>query len=182
MNRNNVRSAALFIATSLDGFIARPDGDISFLDSMAVPGEDYGYQQFIDSVDTVVVGRNTWEKVQSMGISMPYPGKQVYVVTQTLTNIPEGAQIWRGNPVKLIQNLKLKPGAKIYVDGGAQVIKSLLIGHQIDEITLSVVPVMLGEGIRLFAENLHQQNLKLQSAKSFKTGLVQSHYRLDNLS
>lgn len=173
------RKLCLFIAMSLDGYIAKPDGDISFLDDMNQEGEDYGYSAFIETVDTVILGRKTYDKILSMGVESPYGERDVYVVTRTLRENSGKTTFYSGDLKQLVLTLKSKPGKNIYCDGGAEIIAQLIHENLIDEITVSIVPVLLGDGIRLFGGNFQEKKLKLTENKSFEKGLVQLQYVLE---
>jgi dihydrofolate reductase len=173
---NDQRKVILFIAMSIDGFIAKSDGDISFLSVVEKEGEDYGYSKFLESVDTVVLGRKTYEKVLSMGIEQPYGDRKVIVLTRNPH--PETDQItyFSGNLQDLILTLKRQKGKHIYCDGGAETIHQLLLDDLIDEMIISVIPVLLGNGIRLFGQSSPERKLHLIKSTSFEKGLVQLHY------
>ncbi len=173
------RKLCLFIAMSIDGYIAQPDGDISFLDEMNQEGEDYGYSAFIETVDTVLLGRKTYEKIQSMGIESPYGDRAVHVITRTPRVNSGKTTFYSGDLNELVTALKSKSGKNIYCDGGAEIVQQLLSLDLIDEITISIIPVLLGEGIRLFSDHFQEKKLKLTESKSFEKGLVQLHYRLE---
>lgn len=172
-----MRKVKLFIATSLDGFIAAPDGGIDWLSMVEKPGEDYGYAAFDATTDTVIMGRKTYEKVLSFGIDYPHRNKQSYIITQTLAASGDAKiHFYGGDLSELITGLKKTTGKDIFVDGGAQVVNALLKEQLIDEFIISVIPVLLGDGIRLFGGVFPGQKLKLQQVKHFDSGLVQSHY------
>jgi dihydrofolate reductase len=170
------RKVILYIAMSLDGFIAKSDGDISFLSAVEKEGEDYGYFQFMESVDTVILGRKTFDKIHSMGIELPYGSREVYVLTRTPGPDSGTVRFYAGNLSDLISTLKSQEGKHIYCDGGAETVHQLLQEDLIDELIISVIPVLLGDGIRLFKGDLQQKKLHLASSKSFEKGLVQLHY------
>lgn len=172
------RKLCLFIAMSLDGFIAKSDGDISFLNQVELEGEDYGYSEFISTVDTVILGRKTYDKVLSMDIEYPYGDRQVFVITRTPRPDSGKTVFFSGKLTDLVLSLKNQPGQNIYCDGGAETISYLLQENLIDEITVSIIPVLLGDGIRLFGQSFPEQKLQLVSSKSFEKGLVQLHYIL----
>ncbi len=161
---------------SLDGYIAKPDGNISFLDQMNQESEDYGYSAFIENVDTVILGRKTYDKLTSMGVETPYDERDVFVLTRNRQNTKGKTIFYSGDLNELINALKSRNGTNIYCDGGAETIQQLLRAQLIDEMVISVVPVLLGEGIRLFDNTYPQQSLKLIGSKSFEKGLVQLHY------
>jgi len=170
------RKVILFIAMSLDGFIAKTDGDISFLSQVEQEGEDYGYSSFIETVDTVILGRKTYDKVLSMGIDWPYGDRKVYILTRTPKPDPGNIQFYSGSLPDLISSLKNQEGKHIYCDGGAETVHQLLQDDMIDELTISIIPVFLGDGIRLFKGGLQEKKLEFINAKTFEKGLVQLQY------
>jgi len=179
-NRNKIlnmnRKLCLFIAMSLDGYIAKPDGDISFLDEMNQEGEDYGYKAYIESVDTILLGRKTYDKILSMGVDSPYGDRDVYVVSRTPRENSGKTTFYSGDLKQLVTTLKSKSGKNIYCDGGAEIVQQLLNLDLIDEITISIIPIILGTGIRLFDGIYPEQKLTLLESKSFHKGLTQLHY------
>lgn len=173
------RKAVVFIAASIDGFIATHDDDLSFLSAVEKEGEDYGYAAFISTVDTVILGKKTYDKVISMGYPFPHADKEAYIITRTPQPSAGSAQFYTGDVVDLLQRLKQQEGRTIFIDGGAYVVNRLLQAKLIDELYLSVIPVMLGSGIALFQQNNPLQKAQLLQSKSYDTGLVQMHYRFE---
>lgn len=172
------RKVVLYIATSLDGYIAGSDDDLSWLSIVEKEGEDYGYGKFIATVDTVIVGRKTYDKVLSMGIEFPHADKDCYIITRN-KRTPEGnVKFYTGYLKTLISSLKSQPGKTIFCDGGAEIVALLLKDHLIDEFIISVIPVFLGSGTRLFKDGRPGGNLQFISSQSFASGLVQLHYVL----
>ena len=174
---NTERKVILYIAQSLDGFIAREDDDISWLSVVEREGEDYGYQAFVDTVDTVFMGRRTYEKVLSFGIEFPHKNRKCYVLTQSRIGSNENVTYFGGNLEALIQDLKSKEGGNIFIDGGAEAVRAFKSKDSIDEYVVSIIPIMLGKGIRLFKETDVESALELIGSKSFDSGLVQLNYR-----
>ncbi|MFY7839009.1 MAG: dihydrofolate reductase family protein [Lacibacter sp.] len=172
------RKAVVFIAASIDGFIATNDGDLGFLSAVEREGEDYGYAAFISTVDTVVLGKRTYDKVIAMGYPFPHADKEAYIITRTPKDAIGSTTFYTGDVAKLLQELKQHDGRTIFIDGGAYVVNCLLKAHLIDELYLSIIPVMLGSGIALFEQNNPAQKMQLLQTKSFDTGLVQLHYRM----
>lgn len=170
------RNVILYIAMSLDGFIAKSDGDISFLSQVEQEGEDYGYSVFTETVDTVILGRKTYDKVLSMGFEAPYGEREVYVLTRSHKPDSGTIHFYSGNLPELIFRLKNLEGKHIYCDGGAETVHQFLENDLFDELIISIIPVLLGDGIRLFGQSFPEQKLQLVSSKSFKKGLVQLHY------
>lgn len=174
-----MRKVKLFIACSADGFIARPDGDISWLSTVESPGEDYGYAAFYETVDTIILGRKTYDKVLSFGIDYPHRQKTTYVITRSQKPTEGSVHFYNGDLTKLIQQLNAVSGKDIFVDGGAEVIHALLKEQLIDEMIISYIPLLLGGGIRLFKEGYAERKLKLLETKSYPSGLVQVKYEVN---
>jgi len=174
------RKVIVYIAASVDGYIAAPDGDLSFLSKVEKEGEDYGYGAFISTVDTVVLGKNTYDKVLSMGYPFPHADKEAYIITRTERATDGTIHFYTGDVVELLTRLKEKNGKNIFIDGGAFVVNRLLSHGLVDELYLSYIPVLLGNGIALFKQGNPLQSLELQTVKTFETGLVQLHYRFAN--
>lgn len=170
------RPLTLYIACSLDGYIARPDGDIDWLASVEAPPEDYGYAAFVATVDTIIMGRKTYEKVLSFGIPWPHAGKKCYVLSRSQQGSNEQVEFYGGDPADLVEQLRKQPGAGIYCDGGAETVDALARRDLIDRYVISVIPVLLGEGIHLFKQGRPQHQLTLLNAVSYPSGLVQLQY------
>ncbi len=172
------RKLVLYIAASLDGYIAAHDGNIDFLNIVNTPGEDFGYADFLNTVDTVIWGRKTFDKVLSFGIDIPHADKQLFVVSKTRTGNHAHA-IYHSNVIELVQQLKAGSGKDIYCDGGAEIVTQLLQHQLIDRIIVSIIPHLLGSGIRLFGDNLGEQPLKFKRSITYPCGLVQLWYEKD---
>ncbi len=170
------RKVILYIAMSLDGFIAKKDDDISFLSMVEQESEDYGYSDFIRNIDTVILGRKTYSKVLEMGFGFPHSDKETYIITRTSKPKENLVNFYTGNINELIETLKNKNGKNIFVDGGAEVVNELLKDDLIDEFYISIIPILLGDGIPLFKGSNPELKLKLVSSKKFAKGLVQLHY------
>lgn len=165
---------SVFIATSLDGFIAKPDGTFDFLSIVEQAGEDYGFADFFASVDALVIGRNTYETALAFP-EWPYAGKRCVVLTHRETPSIHGEQFFAGEPPALLETLALAGAQRLYVDGGA-VIRAFLSENLIDDMTLSIIPVLLGRGISLFGAEVPEQTLKLERSQAYASGLVQLTY------
>lgn len=175
---NNSRKVILYIAASLDGYIAKPNDDLSFLSLAEQEGDYYGYGQFMNTVDTMVLGRKTYDWVVGQVGSFPDEGKTVYVITQTPREPIGNICFYTGSPQTLITTLKNQPGQNIFINGGAQLVNSLLQHRLIEEFIISVIPVLVGSGTRLFARGQPEQSLQLLACRHYATGLAQLHYRL----
>ena len=174
------RKLILYIAMSLDGYIARKDDDLSWLSVVENEGEDYGYGAFISTVDTVILGKRTYDKVLSMGYDFPHADKESYIITRTPQPSVGNVHFYTEDLPLLVQQLKRKEGKNIFCDGGATVVHQLMKDHLIDEIIVSVIPILLGDGIRLFQADMPEHQLTLLSAKAFDKGLVQLHYSVSS--
>ncbi|MEZ5107072.1 MAG: dihydrofolate reductase family protein [Draconibacterium sp.] len=174
-----MRKLSLFIATSLDGYIAKPNDDLSFLKLVEKEGEDYGYAEFTANIDTIILGRKTYDYVLKEIDSSHYDNGQrdVYVITRTERPRTGRTTFYTGKLSELIQQLKSESGKNIYCDGGAEIINELLKSDLVDEFIISVIPVLVGSGTRLFKEGRPEQLLELVRVKTFDTGLTQLHYR-----
>jgi len=175
--RSGDRKVILYIAMSFDGYIAKRDGDLSFLSIVEKEGENYGYTDFVKTVDTVIVGRKTYDKILSMGYAFPHSDKDTYIITRTSRPSVGSVKFYTGSLNDLVARLKSTDGKHIFVDGGAEIVNELLKDNLIDEFYISVIPVLLGDGISLFKSGRPVIGLKLISSKSFEKGLVQLHYK-----
>lgn len=174
-----MRTLSLFIATSLDGYIAKPNDDLSFLKMVEKQGEDYGYAAFTANIDTIILGRKTYDYVvREIGPAHYENGERdVYVITRTERPDKGRTKFYSGSLKDLIQRLKSEAGKGIYCDGGAEVIHELLNNDLVDELIISVIPVLLGNGTRLFKDGRPEQLLEFVQTQAFDTGLVQLHYK-----
>lgn len=168
-------TCCVFIATSVDGFIARPDGRIDWLSRADWPGEDYGYARFFASIDAIVLGRKTWETVLGFD-AWPYDGKRCVVMTHRSLAPRANEEASASPPRELVERLGREGVRRVYVDGGA-VITSFLAAGLIDELTVTQVPVLLGEGVPLFGPGRPEQGLSLVESRAFPSGVVQSTWR-----
>jgi len=175
----------LYIAATLDGFIAREDGSIDWLTGMPNPGgTDHGYNEFLQSVDTLVMGRKTYDDVLGFGIPWPYPDHKTYVVTANndfKTSTP-ATEIIHAINRETIQMLKRASRNNIWLVGGGEIVTAFLNENAIDEMIISVIPILLGKGIRLFQHELKETRFGLVSAQTFETGVVNLVYRKSEIS
>jgi dihydrofolate reductase len=174
-------TAHVFIATSLDGFIARPDGDIGWLLQRDDPAEDHGYPAFIADKDVIVMGRGSYEKVLSFD-TWPYD-MPVLVLSRELADAPV-PEVLKGKlrfsnlaPGDAMEELARQNVRRVYLDGG-RLVQSFLREGLIADMVITTVPVLLGSGRPLFGELARDIDLKLVSSRSFPSGLVQSTYRV----
>lgn len=179
-------SVSVFIATSLDGFIARSDGSLDWLDdanATVTEGEDCGYTEFMKSVDVLVMGRKTYEKVLSFG-AWPYGGTHVVVLSscpiEFPNHLPDSVAHSSETPSALLQRLESEKVAHVYVDGGVTIQRFLAEGL-VDKITVTTIPILLGKGLPLFGALGCDVHLTHIATKTFDFGFVQSTYGVNSL-
>ena len=165
----------MFIAASLDGFIARRDGSIDWLPAVDARGEDHGFARFFGEVDALLVGRSTWEVACGFD-PWPYGGKRVAVLAHAPREARHGETFHAGDPGAVLDALGREGARRVYADGGS-VVSQLLAARRVDDLTVSIVPVILGDGIRLFQPPLPECALVLEATVPFPSGLVQLRYR-----
>lgn len=178
--------ASVFIATSLDGFIARADGGLDWLDdaNATVPaGEDCGYGEFMQSVDALVMGRRTYEKVRTFG-PWAYGETPVIVLSRTPIvfpdEVPDCVTHSSESPEELHRRLSSEGAKKLYIDGGVTIQRFLRAGL-INELVVTAIPILLGEGIPLFGPLDKDIRLTHQDTKTFDCGFVQSKYKVHSI-
>jgi dihydrofolate reductase len=176
-------SCSVFIATSLDGYIAREDGSIDWLEqaNTSIPaGEDCGYGEFFTSVDALVMGRNTFEQVRSFE-PWPYGDKRVVVMSSRNMEIPRAlsatVSATAEPPVQVVMQLAAKGLHHLYIDGG-KTIQSFLRAGLINELTITLIPVLLGAGRPLFGPLNNDVQLEHLATRSYDFGFVQNRYRV----
>lgn len=171
------RKLILYIATSLDGYIAQTNDDLSFLSMVEQEGQDYGYADFVKTIDAVIVGRKTYDKVISMGFDFPHADKDAYIITRAPRPNIGNVKFYTGDLKTLVEKLKAESGKNIFCDGGAEIVNELLQHNLIDEFIISIIPILVGNGTKLFKDGRPEQKLELVSVKSFDKGLTQLHYK-----
>jgi len=172
--------ASVFVGTSVDGFIARQNGDLDWLPSGG--GEPHGYDEFIASVDTIVIGRKTFETVMAFE-TWPYADKRVVVLSSQPVDLKgalaRGGVVKQmgGPPAEIVSKLAARGALHVYVDGGITVQRFLRVGL-IDRLVITRVPVLIGDGIPLFASLPQDVPLRHIATRSYPSGLVQSEYEV----
>lgn len=171
---------SVYIATSVDGFIAGTRGEIDWLQNpaYAIAGEDFGYAEFMSGVDAIVMGWNTFAKVLEFP-EWPYGKTPVVVLSSSTRKIPQGipAEISCETPAEITARLRLAGFQRIYVDGG-KVISAFLAAQLVTDLTLTRIPLLLGEGIPLFSAPARQTGLRHSSTRVWPNGFVQSLYQV----
>jgi dihydrofolate reductase len=172
----------VYIATSMDGYIATKDGGLDWLNEIGDPDCGIGFSEFMDSIDALVMGRNTYEKVLSFGVEWPYL-KKVFVLSNTLKKVDPSvagkAEVINGTLKEIIGKLNDVGYEHLYIDGG-KTIQSFLKEDLIDEMIITKVPAVLGEGIPLFENNDHESRFKLVASMEGNNGAIQFHYKRDS--
>jgi len=166
-----VRNLVLFVATSLDGYIAGPNGEIDWL----FTDQDYGYAEFLTRVDTVVMGRKTWEQSLTFGEDV-YQGRQQFVFTRQPRAAAPGATFVSDPVGPFVSALKQRQAGTIWLIGGAQIVGECVRHDLIDEYQIFVHPVILGSGISLFPPGLPLRQLCSTGLQAFDTGLIRLDY------
>ena len=167
---------SVFLGVSLDGFIAREDFSLDWLEQVQTdPPEDTGYTDFMASVDVLVMGRHTYDSVLAFP-TWPYAGKQVVVLSSRELSPVHGETFRRGPLPELIGALEAEGVRRVYLDGGAVVRQGLAAGL-VTDMTLAWLPTVLGRGRPLFGPELTESRWTLQASRSFPSGLVQATYR-----
>ena len=169
--------ASVFIGTSVDGFIARLNGDLDFLP--AGGGEPHGYREFMETVDALVIGRKTYETVLAFE-TWPYAEKRVFVLsTRPLAPAPPDAVVehMSGDPAEIVSQLETRGIKHVYVDGGIT-IQGFLQAGLIQRLIITRVPVLIGDGVSLFGPLPHDVRLEHVATRDYPSGLVQTEYRV----
>lgn len=175
LNKKQKPKISVYIALSIDGYIARKDDSLDWLDRVGGFDEDYGFQQMLDGIDALIIGRKTYEIAST--VPDPYPGKRVVVLSNTLGSVKAGMELYKGNLSDLAEKL-YKEGVKhIWVDGGSTISQFLDL-ELVDQMTLSVIPIVLGSGLPLFHAIGKEIPCRLISSQAYQSGLVQQHYEI----
>lgn len=169
-----------YLAVSLDGYIADSDGSVNWLNELPNPEKsDYGFNDFLDSIDAILMGANTFRSVQSFGV-WPYT-KPVYVLSNSIKTIPHGFEdkviLINGKLTEVFEKMKASGFHNIYADGGV-VVKNCILENILDELHITHIPVTLGAGISLFPTSNKKLNFEHIKTKVLGVGLVKSHYKI----
>ncbi len=167
---------SVFVATSVDGFIATVDGGLDWLNAAVDPSEDYGYYDFLDSVDALAMGRRTYDSIAHID-PLPFGNRPVFVFTREKGLTRSGVVFIDASPADAAVTFKLMGLERVYVDGGV-LISSFLEHGLIDDMTITQVPVLLGVGTRLFHDVIRPTALTLESSRSWPSGVVSQVYSI----
>lgn len=176
------RKIILYIACSLDGKIADRTGGVSWLESLPNPDQtDYGYAEFLASVDTTIMGNKTYQQILGFGIDFPYKEKINYVITRNTSLVKdEYVQYVSAGIPDFIMELKQKPGKHIWCIGGGEVVALLLNHALIDEVRVFIMPVILGSGVPLVTELNQINHLQLIKTRTYASGAIELSYRMSH--
>jgi len=175
----NRRRVIVHIATSADGYIARPDGDLDWLTSRPAPKGFYGMNAFMRSIDTKVLGRRTYEASLRLGARFDDGSRTVVFSGKPRpSDAPAGVEFVKDDIPGFVNHLRAQSGKDVWLMGGGGIIASFLDAQAIDEFVISVAPVFIGDGIPLIARRHRHVPLQLLSVEKFDDGLVQSRFRL----
>jgi dihydrofolate reductase len=172
-------NVVLYVAASLDGFIARENGSVDWLDPYQKPGEDYGYAGFYRSVGATIMGANTYRQVKEFG-RWPYGDTVNYVISTVMMDQPKGGRVnyYYGDLAGLVREAGAQTRKDIWLVGGAQVTQEFWRLGLIDEIFLTIIPVMLGSGLPLFDTTGREADLQLRHNANYRNGVVQMRYKV----
>ncbi|NND08725.1 MAG: dihydrofolate reductase [Saprospiraceae bacterium] len=176
------RKLKLYIACSLNGYIADADGSVAFLEKVPNPeGLDYGYATFYDTIDTTIQGFTTYQQIIEWDIPFPYQGKKNYVFTnRKVQSESTDVTFVTEDHAGFLQNLKKQDGGDIWLIGGGRLNQFCLDHGLIDEMNTFIMPILLPNGIPMFAQFLEETDLKLISQETYSNGVVRLNYKLDN--
>ena len=173
------RKVIVHIAASADGYIARPDGDLEWLTSRPAPEGFYGMNAFMKSIDTLLLGRKTYEVSLSLGGKFDSKNRTIVFSRHPAPpDAPSGVEFVSGAIGSVVSSLRDQAGKDIWLMGGGELIASFLDEQAIDEFVVSVAPVFIGDGVPLIARRYRHVPLDLQSVERFEDGVVQLHYRV----
>lgn len=172
--------AILYIASSLDGYIAGENEDLSFLNSVEKKGEDYGYSAFMETIDTVIMGKTTYDWIIRNAPEYQHENKETYIITHRPLSDSDNERnkhlkSFSGDIASLVSKLKSE-GKSLFIEGGSQIILQLMKEKLIDEYYIAIIPVLLGGGTLLFSPGFPVLYISLVDVKSYETGLVHLHY------
>ncbi|MBG9465132.1 diacylglycerol kinase [Bacillus thuringiensis] len=168
------RKIILFIGTSIDGYIANEDGNLDWLESTETTG-DTGYATLLERIDTVVMGKNTYDSIRGFDMDYPYANYTNYVFSSSMEGKDEYAQFTKENVKTFITNLKKQPGQDIWLIGGGKLAHEFFKENLIDEFQLAIAPIILGKGISLYTDNNITTEFRLKKIEQFDQ-LAMLHY------
>ena len=173
-----MKKIILYIAASIDGRIAEPDGGIEWLSEFPITEEmNYGYKEFMDSIDTILMGGRSWRELSNMDAMGAYANKAVYVVSRHNWGEKENLKFITENVIERIVDLRNEQGKDIWLFGGGELISMLLVENLIDEMQICYIPIILGEGISLFRDQHKESRWRLTQSKVYDSGILKVDYQ-----
>ncbi|HSJ69386.1 MAG TPA: dihydrofolate reductase family protein [Anditalea sp.] len=166
----------------MDGFIVRPSETLPLFEKINKDWKEWGYTEVSERVDTVIMGRRTYENIKSQVDKVPYIDKDTYIITREMRQREGRIRFYADDPKELVNKLQMKGGKDILVDGGAEIVRMMLRDDLLDELIITIVPMIVGNGIRLFGDQIQGVDLKLIESKSYDSGLVQLVYKISKNS
>ncbi|PXV61111.1 dihydrofolate reductase [Dysgonomonas alginatilytica] len=174
-----MRKIKLYIASSIDGYIASLDGDLDWLTEFPNPQQlDYGYKDFFESIDTVIMGGKTYRDILAMDVVWPYKDKETYIVTRHAGSKTEpNIHFLNENIIETISELKSKQGKDIWLVGGGELVSMFLNSDIIDNMIITYIPIILGDGIPLFPKMKKESQWQLLNSQSYNNGVLCIDYQ-----
>ena len=176
-----MRKVIYSVGASVDGYIAAPDGSVDWLDraTSKAKGDDFGLTAFFKSIDTVLMGRKTYEHAKKMGMGAGHPGAKNYIFSRTLPpGLREGVEFVNGSVSDLIKNIRKSPGKHIWLCGGGELAREALEERVVDEITIGLTPILIGDGRPTFPPVFTETELELVECKQYRGGVLGLTYRV----
>ncbi|GIO29071.1 MULTISPECIES: dihydrofolate reductase family protein [Paenibacillus] len=179
MNQSNAKKVVLYLAISLDGYIALPDGSVDWLMDVKGDGGDNGYAEFYGTVGTIIMGRQTYDEMLKLTDEFPYPGKPCYVVTRNPSGQKENAHVTFTNEALtgLVQRLQKQTEGAVWLAGGGKLVQAFMEERLMDEAMIAVVPKVLGRGIPLFPQGTVPSTFELHDIKRLGD-IAMLHYKV----
>ena len=172
-----MKKIKLYTAVSLDGYIARTDGDLDWISDFSSPEKtDYGYRSFFESTDTVIIDESSYLNILSMDIIWPYKDKPVYVVSSMPMNAKDNIHFITDDIIDSIDKLREEEGKDIWLACSSKLLTMLLNHDMIDEMTINRFPVILGFGMPLFSDNPKESEWRVKNNVSYQNGITQTIY------
>lgn len=178
-----MRKIKLYIATSIDGYIAYSDGGLDWLSEYPItPEYNYGYNDFYESIDSVIMGGKSYRDILNMDVIYPYKDKTSYIITRNTNSKTaiENIQFFSENIIEIISSLKKQQGKDIWLVGGGEIISMLLDQGLVDEMIITYIPKILGDGIPLFPKMKNESKWKLLNSKAYDNGVLTIAYQIIN--
>lgn len=173
-----MKKIILYIAASLDQYIAEPDGGLEWLTGFPNPEKiDYGYNDLLASIDMVIMGGKTYRELLNMDIIWPYSNQRTYVVSHHNWSENKNIKFITENVIETISNLRNEVGKDIWLVGGGELISILLAADLIDEMQIAYIPVILGKGIPLFPDQPKESKWELARNKLYNSGVLMVEYK-----